>query len=397
MRIAMIGLRGVPAKYSGVETAVEEIGSRLAEQGHHVSVYCMAGVGGRHDGIYRGMNRIEMPTIKSKNLQMIIYSVLATLHAIRQGYDVIHLQALGPSSMAFLCWLTRRPVVVTCHGLDYKREKWGLLARLYLQLGEYVSARFVREVITVSKSLKNHFQRVHGKRATYIPNGSLEQAHVKLGEYAQRHGIAPRRYVVFVGRLVECKRVEHLISAFKRIKTDLKLVIVGDGPAEIASQLKAAAADSKQIVFTGALHGTELAAVFSNASLFVLPSVLEGLPVALIEALAYDLPVVVSDIPENLEVVEDAGRYRAVVTKADDELSLAEGLQRAIADFGSSNGRSSGNARFVGEKYNWDDVSKETLKAYERTLSADRGRLESFTRLRKAIGTLTGQIGARRR
>jgi glycosyltransferase involved in cell wall biosynthesis len=370
MRIAMIGLRGVPAKYSGVETAVEEIGSRLVGQGHQVSVYCMAGAGEPYSGLYRGMNRIEIPTIKSKNLQMIIYSTLSTLHAIRQGYDIIHFQALGPSTMAFLCWLTRRPAVVTCHGLDYKREKWGLLARLYLQLGEHVSARFVREVITVSKSLKDHFHRVHGKRTTYIPNGSQEQTSVALGEYSQRYDILPRNYVVFVGRLVECKRVDHLISAFRRIHTDLKLVIVGDGPVEIVSMLKAAAGDSKQIVFTGALHGTELAAVFSNASFFVLPSVLEGLPLALIEALAYDLPVVVSDIPENLEVVEDAGQYRAVVTRADDESSLAEGLERAIAEFKSSNGRSSGNARFVSEKYDWDDVSKQTLNAYERTLGA---------------------------
>ncbi|WP_353646655.1 glycosyltransferase family 4 protein [Mesorhizobium sp. WSM2239] len=370
MRIAMIGLRGVPAKYSGVETAVEEIGSRLVGQGHQVSVYCMAGAGGPYGGIYRGMNRIEIPTIKSKNLQMIVYSALSTLHAIRQGYDVIHLQALGPSTMALLCWLTRRPVVVTCHGLDYKREKWGLLARLYLQLGEYVSARFAREVITVSKSLKDHFQRVHGKRATYIPNGSREQARVELGEYSQRYDILPRNYVVFVGRLVECKRVDHLISAFRRVHTDLKLVIVGDGPTEIVSRLKAVAGDSNQIVFTGALHGAELAAIFSNASLFVLPSVLEGLPLALIEALAYDLPVVVSDIPENLEVVEDAGQYRAVVTTADDECSLTEGLERAIAEFKSNNGLSSGNARFVSDKYDWDEVSRQTLKAYERTLGA---------------------------
>lgn len=367
MRIAMIGLRGVPAKYSGVETAVEEIGVRLVEEGHDVSVYCMAGSGTGEAACYRGMRRIFVPTIRSKNLEMIVYSVLATVHALFGRYDIIHFHALGPSTMAFLCWLTRRPAVVTCHGLDYKREKWGLLARSYLRLGEFVSARYARAVIAVSRSLQRHFADSHGREAVYIPNGSFEQRPVELQAGATRFPIAPKGYVVFVGRLVECKRVDHLIRAFRQCRSDLKLVVVGDGPPDIVGRLKELAGNDGRVIFTGALHGEELAAVFSNAALFVLPSVLEGLPLSLIEALAYDLPVVVSDIAENLEVVADGDRYRATVVARDDVESLDLGLRSAIEKLG--NARSTGNAEFIRAKYNWNQIATATLETYGQALA----------------------------
>lgn len=375
MRIAMIGLRGIPAKYSGVETAVEEIGARMVEEGHSVFVYCMSSSQGASTAPYRGMRRITIPTIRSKNLEMIVYSVLATIHAIFGRYDIIHFQALGPSSMAFLCWLARRPSVVTCHGLDYKREKWGPFARSYLRLGEYVSARYAAEVITVSRSLQRHFADACRRQATYIPNGSFQQARIELGQSSDRFGILPKGYVVFVGRLVECKRVDHLIRAFSKCETKLKLVIAGEGPPEIVKDLRALAKEDDRVVFTGHLHGSELAAVFSNAALYVLPSVLEGLPLSLIEALAYDLPVVVSDIPENLEVVADGERYRATIVKSDDPESLHQGLEAAITALQLMGDHTTGNSDFVLTKYNWNQICKETLASYARVLTEYRQKV----------------------
>lgn len=369
MRIAMIGLRGIPAKYSGVETAVEEIGARMVEQGHDVFVYCMSSTQDAITTSYRGMRRIFIPTIRSKNLEMIVYSALATLHAIFGRYDIIHFQALGPSNMAFLCWLAGRTAVVTCHGLDYRREKWGALARGYLRLGEYVSARYAGEVITVSRSLQRHFADARHRQATYIPNGSLKQTRTELGQCSERFGILPKKYVVFVGRLVECKRVDHLIHAFRHCETNLKLVLAGDGPPEIVGRLRELANGDDRIVFTGHLHGSELAAVFSNAALYVLPSVLEGLPLSLIEALAYDLPVVVSDIPENLEVVTDGKSYRATVVKSDDQEALRRGLGAAIAALTLTGDSTTGNADFVLAKYNWNRICQETLASYARALT----------------------------
>lgn len=366
MRIAMIGLRGVPARYSGVETAVEEIGSRLVAEGHEVDVYCMKGEFDGGEGSYRGMRRIVISTVPSKNLQMIVYSVLATARALFGGYDLIHLHALGPSTMAFLCWLFRKPVVVTCHGLDYNREKWGFVARTYLRLGEMASALFATEIVAVSKTLAAHFRTRHNRAATYIPNGSIARSRVPLGERGRRHDLKPGSYVVFVGRIVECKRVDLLVRAFREVSSDFKLVIVGSGPEHQLEKVRRLAEGDERVVFTGALYGDELAAVFSNAGLFVLPSVVEGLPVALIEALSFDLPVVVSDLPENLEVVEDKEGYRAEVVARNDLRSLAKGLGQAIAEVNARGASSTGNAKFIGGKYDWNEIARQTLQSYRR-------------------------------
>lgn len=364
MRIAMIGLRGIPAAYSGIETAVEEIGARLAAKGHEVTVFCMAGRYRERARSCRGMRLLYVPTIRSKNLEMIVYSLAASIRAILGGYDVIHFHALGPSSMAVLTWLARRPTVTTCHGLDYKREKWGRLARSYLKFGEFASARFAREVIVVSESLAAYFSATYGRLTRYVPNGAVQVSAAPLGAAQELYGLEAGRYVLFVGRLVECKRVDLLIRAFRKTSTPLKLVVVGQGPADISRKLREEAGSDGRVVFTGALHGQALQAVFSNAGLFVLPSVLEGLPVALIEALSYALPVMVSDIPENLEVVRDGAGYRAFVVRADDLDSLADSLSAALSDLDAAKRGAEGNARFVHAKYDWDRITTQTLDSY---------------------------------
>lgn len=381
MRVAMIGLRGVPAGYSGIERAVEEIGSRLAAQGHQVTVYCMSGRYAEKRQTYKGMRLVYIPTIRSKNLEMIIYSVLATLRAIASRHDVIHFHALGPSTMATLAWAARRPTVATCHGLDYNREKWGRLARAYLKLGEFASARVARELIVVSETLAAYFGSVWGCVPRFIPNGAPAAHLMPLGERERQHyGLEAGRYALFVGRLVECKRVDLLIDAFKATESSGKLVVVGSGPDELVDGLRHRAQDDDRILFTGPLHGDDLQRIFSNAGLFVLPSVLEGLPVALIEALSYDLPVIVSDIPENLEVVTDGPAYRALVVKAGDPASLRDGLAFALSDLDALKLSARGNARFVAAKYDWDRISDETLECYLAAIgapAAERGRPSS--------------------
>jgi glycosyltransferase involved in cell wall biosynthesis len=385
MRIAMIGLRGVPASYSGIETAVEEIGSRLAAQGNEVTVYCMAGRYTEKRTEYRGMRLVYVPTIRSKNAEMIVYSVLSTARAILSRHDVIHFHALGPSTMAMLTWLTRRPSVATCHGLDYNREKWGRLARTYLKLGEFASARFAREVIVVSETLAAYFAATYGRATRFIPNGAAPVHPAPLGEKERALGLEAGRYVLFVGRLVECKRVKHLIDAFKATDTPMKLVVVGTGPEDILADLRQRAEGDDRIVLTGALHGDDLRRVFSNAGLFVLPSVLEGLPVALIEALSYNLPVIVSDIPENLEVVRDGTDYRAAVVKADDLASLREGLTASLSDLDALREKARGNSRFVGDKYDWDRITQQTLECYRAAARAGEGTDDRHPSAREAV------------
>jgi glycosyltransferase involved in cell wall biosynthesis len=363
MRIAFIGLRGVPAAYSGVETAVEEIGTRLVELGHDVTVYCMADRGKPRPTTYQGMKLVHIPTLPTKNLAMLIYSLLATVHAVIRRYDLIHLQALGPANATLLCKLGRLPVVVTCHGFDYEREKWGLLARTYLKLGEIVAARFADEVISISKVMADRFLSAHQRRTAVIPNGVKSREHQPLEAGLSRLGLTPRGYILFVGRLVTCKRADQLIRAFRSLDTSLKLVVVGSGPEE--DRLRNLASGDDRIILTGAVYGERLASLYSNAALFVLPSVLEGMPLTLLEALSFDLPVLVSDIPENLEIIHSNRQLVAGAFRHDDEAALARAIV-ANLDAVRNPRAYLCNASIAIKQYNWDDVVQSTLETYKR-------------------------------
>ncbi|WP_404399967.1 glycosyltransferase family 4 protein [Pelagibacterium halotolerans] len=364
MKIAMIGLRGLPANYSGIELAVEEIGTRLAKAGHDVTIYCM---GRRPAETYKGMRLVYIPTVRGKNTEMVIYSMLASLHALWRRYDVVHLHALGPGVMSALFRLFRRPVVVTCHGLDYLREKWGFLARSYIRFGEKMSVRYANSVICVSQSMRSDLEKRYRKSLDYIPNGATVNDAPGDDHLREALGLAPKGYFIFVGRLVECKRVDVLVKAFRQLETDMKLVIVGGGSDEATARLSGLAAGDDRIVFTGPVYGDALNDLFGNAAFFVLPSVLEGLPVALIEALGHNLPVIVSDLPENLEVIaDDTGHYRGLICERDSVTSLRDTLATAILHRVSLTEQYADNGDFVIGKYGWDSIASQTAKCYAR-------------------------------
>lgn len=367
MRVAIIGLRGVPAKYSGVENSVEQVSKRIVAAGHSVTVFCMAARYSDHPDQYLGIDLVYVQTISSKNLEMIFYSFLSTIKALLGRYDVIHFHALGPSVMSVFSWLFRRPSVATCHGLDYSREKWGFPARAYLRLGEYASARFASKLIVVSDGLRRHFIDRYGNDAHAIPNGAAKVERLSLSEIGQRYGLEPNGYILFVGRLVECKRVELLVHAFQQSSTSLKLAIVGEGPENVVGPIRTLAKGDPRIVMTGALFGEDLGRIFSNAAGFVLPSVLEGLPIALIEALSYDLPVIVSNIPENVEVVRDAPLGCVTLVEPDSLDSLRRALDYADGSWGLH--ERGCIERFVLSKFDWDDVTDQTLAVYNAALN----------------------------
>lgn len=363
LRVGVVGLRGIPASYGGVETAVQETSVRLVLSGHSVTVYCMRSANPLRPSKYMGVNLVYIPTLRATGFGMLLYSILACVHALFQRYDVVHLHGLGAANLAPLFRLFGQRVVVTCHGLDYLREKWGMLARAYLRMGEFTGCRTANAFITVSKSLSSYFSKTHGVRAIYIPNGVAVPRPLPTDEPIAPWQLVPGQYILFVGRLVECKRVDLLISAFLASEVDLDLTIVGTGPAHIVDDLHVRAASNPRIHFTGALYGDDLNRLFSNAAFFVLPSVLEGLPIALIEALSYDLPLVVSDLPENLEVVTDTdGVVYAEVCKQNDVLSTSSAISRAALAVPRN---SDGTLRdFVAAKYNWDATVSELLSVY---------------------------------
>jgi len=369
MKIAFIGLRGVPAQYSGIERSVEEIGSRLVDKGHDVTVYCMAGNYPEKRDFYRGMRLKYIPTIRRKNFEMICYAFLSTVASISESFDITHFHALGPSPMSLLPRILNRKTLVTVHALDWKNRKWGGIARTYLRCGEWASRRIPHQTIVVSKTLKRRYESKCARRVAYIPNGTNGVAEFfPLAEAGKRFSLEKDQYLLFVGRLMEDKNVHLLIEAFKRLKTDIKLVIVGGSADGYIDDLKRLAGNDRRIVFTGPIYSRLLYQIYCNAYLFVLPSALEGLPVVLLEALSHGTPVLSSDIPENLETLDDDGIPRGFTFKTGEVESLRCVLEDLIEDADKVHRMREPGRRFIARKYHWDRIADQTLEVYENLL-----------------------------
>jgi glycosyltransferase involved in cell wall biosynthesis len=328
LHVAMIGQKGLPATFGGIEHHVEQVGRRLVERGHRVTVYCRSSYGEIPARTHLGMELRPAPTVGTKHLDAIVHSATSTVKGMASGVDVLHYHGIGPGLVAPLPRLmSRARVVLTVHGLDHQRAKWGLAARTVLGTAHWMSGRVPDHVVVVSKALQDHYRDELGRRTELIPNGVALWPRVPASALPAGHGLQPGRYALFVGRLVPEKRPDLLIRAFGRVPGDHRLAIAGDSSFtdSYARRLRDLAAGDPRVVFTGFVFGDELAALYQHAGAFVQPSALEGLPLTLLEATAHDAPVLVSDIAPHLEIVGD-GSPRHQVVPVDSEDALAGAL-----------------------------------------------------------------------
>lgn len=365
MKIAYIGLRGVPATYSGIELAVEELGSRIAKCGHDVTVYCMDHWYKEKLATYKGMQLQYVKTYPSKNLEMVLYAFSSTIQAMTKNFDILHFHAIGPATMALIPWVCCKRTIVTAHALDWKNEKWSLFARIYLRIGEHITANLPQKTIVVSKNLQKYYQHKYGKLTKYIPNGVSIKTIKKDKSVIEKLGIKENEYILFIGRLTRAKNVHTLIEAFLKIKTDKKLCIVGGDKDITINELRVYAKNDPRVLFAGPIYGDDAIHLLQNAYLYVLPSTLEGLPISVIEAMAYGNAVLVSDIPENLEVITDSENYYGLTFRAGDVGDLQEKLQCLINDNTLVARLRIGANKFVNDRYNWDQIAEETLLLYQ--------------------------------
>ena len=354
----MIGQKGVPALHGGVERHVEELSTRLVSLGHSVTVFTRPNY---TDPFLRSHNGIDLrsrPAIASKHFDAISHSLVSTLDACLNDFDVVHYHAIGPCLVAPLARVRGRRVVATIHGQDWRRAKWGGIAKSILQLGERSALAVPHATICVSRTLAETYRQQGHANVRYVPNGVCIESGEVL-DYLAGLGVEPGRYLLFVGRLVPEKGAHHLIDAWKQAGRPLPLVIAGDTSHsdEYVRQLKA---DGQGVVFTGYVHGAPLATLFRHAGLFVLPSELEGLPLVLLEALAHGAPVLASDIAPNVEVLGERGSY----FRTGDVAQLAERIG-ALAKVLDGLKREAVAARdgLIAE-YDWDRVATLTDEIY---------------------------------
>jgi glycosyltransferase involved in cell wall biosynthesis len=382
VKIAMIGQRGVPATFGGIERHVEEIGARLVADGHEVVVFCRKGYGESEPATYRGLRLVHQRTVDSKHLEAIFASATATLTTIGRGFDVVHFHAVGPGLLTPVArLLTRARVVQTIHGFDGERAKWGRAASLLLRLGTWLSAHVPHATVVVSKALQEAYRERYGRETVHIVNGAPDAAPLPAAAITERWGLTKGSYVLFVGRLVPEKAPELLIEAFSGIEGEHRLVIAGgsshtDGYVEDLQRL--AAADPR-VIMAGYVYGDELRELYANAALFVLPSLLEGLPLTLLEAASHGCAVVASDIPPHVEVLGASGPGARLVPTGDVD-ALAKAIGEALhAPAEEERAGADALSERVRATYSWDRATADTAALYERLL-ARRPRWASWRR-----------------
>lgn len=368
MKIAMIGHKRIPSREGGVEIVVEELSTRLVKNGYIVDVYNRMGNNVLDKSIktrklkeYKGIKIITIPTINKKGLDALIYSFFATIKALFGNYDCLHYHAEGSCAMLWIPHLFKKRIVVTIHGLDWKRSKWGSLATKYIKFGEKLAVKYADEIIVLSEGVSKYFKDTYNRDTKFIPNGVTIPVTRKPKIIKEKYKLNGNDYILFLARIVPEKGLHYLIDAYNKIKTDKKLVIAGGASHtnDYFNQIKAKVKDQENIIMTGFVQGEELEELFSNAYLYCLPSDIEGMPISLLEAMSYGKNCLVSDIEENIQV----GGVYAYTFKKGNIGDLKKQLESLLKrnDLHDSNKLK----QYVLDKYNWDDIVLETMKLYK--------------------------------
>ena len=364
MRVTFLGLRGFPQIQGGVETHAENLCPLLTELGCAVEVIGRSTYQPKGLARWQGVSFKRIWAPKSKGLEAIVHTFLGVLYAgLISRPDVLHIQAIGPALMTPLARLLGLRVVVTHHVPDYDRQKWGRFAKLALRLGERFGMRWSNERIVISEVIAKIVSQSHGRGSYIIPNGVKLPDVPKTTDTLDRFGLEPGKFVVLVSRLVPEKRHLDLIEAFNSAAIPgWKLAIVGasDHPDAYVLEVLEKARQSPSIVCTGLQTGNALRELYGHAGIFVLPSSHEGLPIALLEALSYGLPVVASDIPANLEVGLSADHYFPL-GRTD---VLAERL-REYSTRPRSQVEFDQQRAWVSARFNWGEIARQTVKVYK--------------------------------
>lgn len=312
LRIAMIGTRGMPANYGGVETVVDVLSRQLVARGHTVTVFCRSEDYETHPAMIDGVNLVYLPSASKPGIGAMAHALRASLYCIGRNFDIVHYHALGPGIMSVITRaLTRSTVVMTVHGRDDRRDKWGRGAQMVLRFAATMSARVPHSTLVVSRTLADEYAAEFRRSTTVVPNSTHAIPATAAGATLERLGLEEMGYFVSVGRLVPEKAPHEMISAYRKAMTHLPLVIVGGaaGTESYVEHLRELAEGSPNpIIFTGPLYGDELAEVLSNAAAFVTSSHLEGLPTALIEAGRAALPIIASNIAPHCEILDTGSR-----------------------------------------------------------------------------------------
>jgi len=368
MKVAVLGLRGIPDVPGGIETHAQHLYPRLVDRGCKVVLFTRRPYVDAELTHWKGVQLRSLACPRQKFLEAIWHSFRAVLAARAEDPDIVHVHAIGPSLVVPFARFLGMRVVMTHHGPDYERKKWGWAPKQVLRLGEWCAKRWAHQIICVAPHIADAIRLSSRSEPVVIPNG-VDIPQNETGEEAlDRFGLTKGRYMLAVGRFVPEKGFHHLVEAFARLSADArirgagwKLALVGSADHEDAysRRLVAAAEATPGVILTGYQTGRALAQLLSHAGMFVLPSTYEGLPIALLEAMSYGLSCLATDISAN----RAAGLALERLFSPDDAAALAQSLEKFLSSPMTRN-ESQAQVEHIRERFNWDAIADRTLAVY---------------------------------
>ena len=371
LRIAVIGGRGVPSNYSGVERICEELFAWFADHGHHPTVYCRPSVLDEKVVKYRGMRLVRTPAPGGKNGETLTHSMTSLLHAVSRGdegrpFDLISMHTIAPNLFSWIATAAGVPLVSHVHGLDQFRQKWSGLGSRVITMAEKVMVRTAAKLVAVNPAIRDHYRDVYGLDAALLPNGVNRTADRPADpQVLANMGLQPGEYVVSVGRLVPEKCLHDTIAAFANVPTDKKLVFVGDAKhtPDYLDSLKAQAKNDPRVIFTGLRQGEELEALFRGAACYVSASELEGNPLSVLECIEYGTCAILSDITGHQPLFEPVDGYN-LAFKPGDVAALTDRIRRVLDNPAAAAVQADGCRQHIRRHYAWPKMAELTEKLY---------------------------------
>lgn len=380
MRVAVTGMRGFPNAIGGIETHAENLCPRLAAMGCDVIVFTRKPYVDAGLKEYRGVRLVRLPAFRNKHLETFVHTLFAVFAAKSIRPDILHIHAIGPALFVPVARLLGMKVIMTHHGADYERQKWGRLAKFVLRTGERLGCRWANRVICISDHVAASVREKYGCDPAVIPNGVEVPDEAHSTDTLERYGLKKGEYILAVGRLVPEKGFHDLVEAFRLLRTGRngsgpprslppKLVIVGNAVHDDAysARLKNAADGTEDVVLTGFLTGKPLHEVYAHAALFVLPSYHEGLPIVLLEAMSHGLSCIASDIPANRGAGLPDERYFRAGDVQSLALRMGECMENPLPPKAGQE-----QARRIAEQFSWERIASETFEVYTEVAGGRR-------------------------
>lgn len=353
MKIAFLGSRGIPARYSGFETFYEELAVRLVQRGHQVTVYNRSHFIRDVKKEYKGVRIVSLPSVPTKHLDTLSHTALSSLHALFQRYDIAYYCIVGNSPLVWLPRLVGTKVLLNVDGADWAREKWSGFARWYQRQCERVAKHAAHVLIADSKVIQSRYQGLYGVESVFVPYGANVR-HDPRKDALEKWGLDPGSYLLYVGRLVPENAIDLLLRSFRRVTTSMRLVVVGDAPFSQAYKDYLRQIADDRVLFTGYAFGNDYHQLSSHAYLVVQPSAVDGTRPALLDQMGFGNGVLARNSPANMETL--AG-YGDSFDSTRPEDSLADKLAELINDPTKVQAFRKRVVERVKMYYNWDWIT----------------------------------------